>query len=81
MASMARNPRDIIQFESNPEYQRLSEQHKKYESELHRIATSQYLSSEDLLEEIKLKKLKLHVKDEMQQVVQRLSGSSPGHSQ
>ena len=75
MASMARNPRDIIQFESNPEYQRLSEQHKKYESELHRIATSQYLSSEDLLEEIKLKKMKLHCKDEMERIASRIQRS------
>jgi uncharacterized protein YdcH (DUF465 family) len=81
MASMTRNPRDIIQFEPNAEYQRVSEQHQKYASELHRIATSPYLSSEDLLEEIKLKKLKLHVKDEMSQVAQRLSGSPARHSQ
>ena len=81
MASMARNPRDIIQFETDAEYQRLSEQHKKYETELHRIATSQYLSSEDLLEEIKLKKLKLHVKDEMLQIAQRLSDVRQRHSQ
>ncbi|HXM94312.1 MAG TPA: YdcH family protein [Candidatus Dormibacteraeota bacterium] len=71
MASMARQPRDIL-LESDAEYQRLAEQHSKYEAELHRISTSSYLSSEDLLEEIRLKKLKLHIKDEMELLAARI---------
>ena len=71
MASMARNPRDIL-LDTDAEYQRLAEQHSKYQAELNRISTSSYLSSEDLLEEIRLKKLKLHVKDEMEMLAARL---------
>lgn len=79
MASIARSPRDIL-LERDAEYQRLAEQHSKYQTELNRISTSQFLSAEDLLEEIKLKKLKLHVKDEMEALAARLH-APPGHSQ
>jgi uncharacterized protein YdcH (DUF465 family) len=79
MASIARSPRDIL-LERDAEYQRLAEQHSKYQEELNRIAASQFLNAEDLLEEIKLKKLKLHVKDEMEALAARLH-APPGHSQ
>jgi uncharacterized protein YdcH (DUF465 family) len=80
MASMARSPRDIL-LESDAEYQRLAEQHSKYQAELHRIATATYLSSEDLLEEIRLKKLKLLVKDEMEVLAARLRSTPPKRTQ
>lgn len=71
MASFARAPRDVI-FDTDAEYQRLAEQHQKYEAELLRISKEPYLSSEDLLEEIKLKKMKLHCKDEMERIAARV---------
>jgi uncharacterized protein YdcH (DUF465 family) len=80
MATIARNPRDLV-LESNGVYQRLAEQHEKYERELHTISTSPFLSSEDLLEEIRLKKLKLAVKDEMNQLARRLKSGEGAHSQ
>jgi uncharacterized protein YdcH (DUF465 family) len=70
MATAQRAPRDIL-LDTDAEYQRLAEQHSKYEAELHRISTASYLSSEDLLEEIKLKKMKLHCKDEMERIALR----------
>ncbi len=73
MAGLQRNPRDIL-LETDAEYQRLAEQHATYESELLRIHEAPYLSSEDLLEEIKLKKLKLHCKDEMERIALRVHG-------
>lgn len=71
MASLPRNPRDIL-LDTDAEYRRLFEQHSKYEAELQRICKSPYLSSEDLLEEIKLKKMKLHCKDEMERIASRI---------
>jgi uncharacterized protein YdcH (DUF465 family) len=71
MASMTRAPRDIL-LQSDADYQRLAEQHHKYEEELLKISSSPYLNSEDLLEEIRLKKLKLHVKDEMELIAERI---------
>jgi uncharacterized protein YdcH (DUF465 family) len=80
MATTARNPRDLL-LETDAAYQRLAEQHEKYQAELHKIAVSPYLSSEDLLEEIRLKKLKLHVKDEMEQLASRVHRAQTAHSQ
>jgi uncharacterized protein YdcH (DUF465 family) len=80
MASIARNPRDIL-LEQDAEYQRLAEQHSKYQEELNKISTSTFLSAEDLLEEIKLKKLKLHVKDEMEVLAARIHAAPPEHTQ
>ena len=71
MASAQRLPRDIP-FEADAEYQRLAEQHRQYEAELQKISKSPYLNSEDLLEEIKLKKLKLRCKDEMERIAARI---------
>jgi uncharacterized protein YdcH (DUF465 family) len=71
MATLQRNPRDIL-LETDAEYQRLAEQHRQYESELQRISKAPYLNSEDLLEEIKLKKMKLHCKDEMEKIALRI---------
>ena len=71
MASAQRLPRDIP-FEADAEYQRLAEQHSKYETELQKLSATPYLSSEDLLEEIKLKKMKLYCKDEMERIAARI---------
>ena len=71
MATLQRNPRDIL-LDTDADYQRLFEQHEQYDTELQRILREPYLSSEDLLEEIRLKKLKLHVKDEMEMLAARL---------
>ena len=79
MADMQRNPRDIL-LDSDADYRRLAEQHKKLEAELQSILKAPYLSSEDLLEEIKLKKLKLHCKDEMERIVSRIQRARAQHA-
>jgi uncharacterized protein YdcH (DUF465 family) len=80
MAAIQRNPRDIL-LDTDAEYQRLFEQHEKYDSELRRILKEPYLSSEDLLEEIKLKKMKLRCKDEMERIASRIQRSRAQYSQ
>ena len=70
MATAQRSPRDVI-FEADAEYQRLAAKHQQYEAELVKLSQSPYLNSEDLIEEIRLKKLKLHVKDEMERLIAR----------
>jgi uncharacterized protein YdcH (DUF465 family) len=80
MASVQRTPRDIP-FEADAEYQRLAEQHRQYDAELQRISKSPYLNSEDLLEEIKLKKLKLHCKDEMERIAARIQRVRASYTQ
>jgi uncharacterized protein YdcH (DUF465 family) len=80
MASPQRYPRDIL-LDADAEYQRLAEQHSKYEAELHKLTTAPYLSSEDLLEEIKLKKMKLHCKDEMERIAARVQHARSPNTQ
>jgi len=80
MASMQR-PRDIL-LETDAEYQRLARQHQQYDEELHKILKSPFLNSEDLLEEIKLKKMKLQCKDEMERIAARVhQRAKTAHSQ
>jgi uncharacterized protein YdcH (DUF465 family) len=79
MAAMQRNPRDIL-LVTDADYQRLFEQHEKYESELQKILKEPFLNSEDLLEEIKLKKMKLHCKDEMERIAARIERSRAQHA-
>ncbi|PYU08233.1 MAG: DUF465 domain-containing protein [Acidobacteria bacterium] len=72
----ARSPRDVL---LDAEYQQLAQQHSQYEAELERLAKATYLSSEDLLEEVKLKKMKLLVKDQMEQILTRHRRAQNGH--
>ena len=80
MAMLQRTPRDIL-LDTDAEYQRLAEQHSNYEAELQKLTAGPYLSSEDLLEEIKLKKMKLHCKDEMERIASRVQRARAAHSQ
>jgi uncharacterized protein YdcH (DUF465 family) len=70
VADLQRTPRDII-VQADAEYQRLIEMHRQYEAKLQSISQSPYHNAEDLIEEVKLKKLKLHVKDEMERLLAR----------
>ena len=79
MASLQRSPRDIL-LDTDAEYQRLAEQHAKYEAELQQLTSTPYLNSEALLEEIKLKKMKLYCKDELERIAARTQGVR-AHSQ
>ncbi len=67
------SPREIREqlLASDAEFQRLVQEHSRYEAELERLSHQAYLSSEDLILEITLKKKKLRVKDEMEQLVSR----------
>ena len=79
MAILQRNPRDIL-LDTDAEYQRLAEQHSRYDAELQKLTAGPYLSSEDLLEEIKLKKMKLHCKDEMERIASRVQRARAAHT-
>jgi uncharacterized protein YdcH (DUF465 family) len=80
MATAQRAPRDIL-LDSDAEYQRLAEQHAQYESELQKITTDPYLNSEALVEEVNLKKMKLHCKDEMERIAARVHRAAAAGSQ
>lgn len=56
---------------NNPEYQRLSEQHSHYAALLDQLVSKRYLNEQEQLEETRLKKLKLRLKDEMETLVHK----------
>jgi len=55
----------------DPEFRNLAEEHSRCESQLEQIVKSSYLSSEDLIQEAELKKLKLRLKDRMELILAR----------
>lgn len=56
---------------SDAEFQWLAREHSRYEAQIEQLTRQPYLSSEDLLQEIRLKKLRLRAKDLMEQMVAR----------
>ncbi len=61
---------------SDAEFQRLCEEHSRYEAQLEQLSKTPYLSSEDIIREVTLKKLKLRVKDQMELLVARRRDSA-----
>jgi hypothetical protein len=47
------------------EIHRLEAQHRRYSEQLDTLTQKPYLSDQEQLEEVRLKKLKLHVKDQL----------------
>ena len=61
---------------NDPEYQRLRQEHARYVAQLDQLKCKPYLSEVEQLDEIRLKKLKLRVKDQMEMLVrQAMSGA------
>ena len=54
---------------ADPEFRRLADQHWQCETRLEEILNSPYLSGEDLIQEVTLKKLKLRLKDRMESII------------
>jgi uncharacterized protein YdcH (DUF465 family) len=68
-------PRDIREqlLASNPEFQRLVQEHTRYEAQIEQLSKSSYHNSEEIIQEVELKKMRLRVKDEMEQLIARTS--------
>ena len=54
---------------TNEQFRQLSEQHAQLKHQIEEIESKPHVTAEDELEEQRLKKLKLHVKDEMNEIV------------
>lgn len=59
---------------TNDEFRRLSEEHSRYHKQLETLEAKPHLTDQEQIEEVRLKKLKLHLKDQMIQMM-------AGHSQ
>jgi uncharacterized protein YdcH (DUF465 family) len=59
---------------SHEEFRRLAQEHTQYSQRLNSLTEKRYLSEDEKLEEVRLKKLKLRVKDQMQMIEQSFKG-------
>jgi len=55
----------------DPEFRRLAEEHKQYEGRLRELHSGRHMTEQDHLEEIRLKKKKLHLKDQMNSMISK----------
>jgi uncharacterized protein len=51
---------------SSEEFRQLANEHSKYAQQLETLLSKKYLSEEEKVEEVRLKKLKLRLKDQME---------------
>jgi uncharacterized protein YdcH (DUF465 family) len=71
---MATQVRDQL-LASNDEFRRLADEHSQYSQRLDSLIQKKYLSEDEKLEEVRLKKLKLHLKDQMETLEQKYRAS------
>jgi uncharacterized protein YdcH (DUF465 family) len=55
---------------SHDEFRRLAQEHNQYSQRLSSLIEKRYLTEEEKLEEVRIKKLKLRLKDQMQMIEQ-----------
>ena len=67
---MATQVRDQL-LASNEEFRRLADEHSQYAQRLDALIHKKYLSEDEKLEEVRLKKLKLRLKDQMEGLEQK----------
>lgn len=67
---MATQVRDLL-LAQNDEFRRLVQEHSQYSQRLDVLSGKRYLSEDEKVEEVRLKKLKLRLKDQMETLEQQ----------
>ena len=73
---MATQVRDLL-LSQNDEFRRLVQEHSTYSQRLDALSTKRFLSEDEKVEEVRLKKLKLRLKDQMETLEQQYRRQSP----
>ena len=60
-------PRDQL-LASDEQFRRLAQEHTEYSQRLDSLTQKRYLTEDEKLEEVRLKKLKLRLKDQMESI-------------
>jgi len=63
---------------SSDEFRELATRHSDYDRRLEQLAAMSHLSDDEQMEEVRLKKLKLHLKDQMNELLHRQAGALVG---
>jgi uncharacterized protein YdcH (DUF465 family) len=63
-------PKDQL-LVSNDEFRKLAQEHTRYAERLESLTQKRYLTEDEKLEEVRLKKLKLRLKDQMESIERR----------
>jgi uncharacterized protein YdcH (DUF465 family) len=58
-------------LQTDDEFRQLATQHHELDERIHNLASRHYLSEPEQLEEVTLKKRKLHLKDQMESILRR----------
>jgi uncharacterized protein YdcH (DUF465 family) len=69
------SPRDLL-MANHDEFRRLAQEHSQYSQRLESLTQKRYLTEDEKLEEVRLKKLKLRLKDQMQHIERQHSGTN-----
>jgi uncharacterized protein YdcH (DUF465 family) len=62
-------------LETNEEFRELAFKHHTLDDRLHELETKHYLSDDEQIEEVSLKKRKLHIKDRMESILRHYASS------
>ena len=60
-----------VLLSTNEEFSQLAAKHHELDDRLHELSSRPYLSESEQLEEVQLKKKKLHLKDQMEHILRR----------
>jgi uncharacterized protein YdcH (DUF465 family) len=63
-------------IETNSEFRELASKHHSLDNRLHEIEAKHYLSDADHFEEVRIKKQKLQLKDQMELMLRNFRGST-----
>ena len=67
---------ELLESQMSAEVQRLLTEHQRYSLRLEALMTKPYLSSDEQLEEVRLKKMKLHAKDLISAIEHRVAATA-----